>query len=92
MGMLLSHHEGYWPEDAQPDEPKPGSKAALLAEAEALGLSTDGTKAEVAERIEAHKAEQVPDAGPDAGDNPDAPAPDGEPGEHDTPEDNTPGE
>lgn len=31
--------------------PKPGSKAALVEQAEELGLSTDGTKAELEARI-----------------------------------------
>jgi hypothetical protein len=35
----------------QPDAPKPGSKAALEAEAAALGLDTSGTKAELEERL-----------------------------------------
>lgn len=32
-------------------DPKPGTKAALVAEAERLGLATDGTKAELEARI-----------------------------------------
>lgn len=36
--------------------PKPGSKDALVAEATALGLSTEGTKAELEARIAEAKA------------------------------------
>lgn len=49
--------EGYDPKPSEPEAPKPGSKDALVAEAEALGLSTDGTKAELSERIAAKVAE-----------------------------------
>lgn len=39
------------PSSAAEAEPRPGSKAALQAEAESLGLPTDGTKTELEERI-----------------------------------------
>lgn len=38
-------------DDQVTDDPKPGTKAALVAEAERLGLPTDGTKADLEARI-----------------------------------------
>lgn len=58
MGMLIRRHRDRNgdQDNLVTEDPKPGSKAALQAEAEALGLSAEGTKAELAERIDAHKA------------------------------------
>ncbi|GAB3867370.1 hypothetical protein GCM10028801_41200 [Nocardioides maradonensis] len=44
------------PERLSAEEPKPGSKAALEAEAAELGLDTSGTRAELADRIAKAKA------------------------------------
>lgn len=55
MPSLIAQEDGSvrWdydlPEDA--DSVKPGTKAALIAQAEGLGLSTEGTKAELEQRI-----------------------------------------
>lgn len=38
-------------DEADDGDPKPGTKAALVAEAERLGLATDGTKADLEARI-----------------------------------------
>lgn len=54
MPTLITLEDGSvrWDYDL-PTEPKPGSKAALVALAESLGLSTEGTKKELEQRIAA---------------------------------------
>lgn len=57
MGMLLSHHEGYWPEDAEQAEPAGPYAGESVRNLRKLcshrGLSTQGSKAELVARLDA---------------------------------------
>lgn len=58
MGMLMTYHKGYRAEGDPQSGPTPGTKAALKAEAKALGLSTEGNKADLERRLAEHKADE----------------------------------
>lgn len=90
MGMLIRRHRDRHETEAAvvESEGEGATRAQLKDEAKALGLSTRGNKAELSERIAAHRAsegvdhdveaDKAPDTEPDpgaGGDNPAAPAP-----------------